>query len=118
MNLYDNLYELCSKQNLTPSGLCVELGISKTIVSKLKNDEHAQLSYKTAKKMADRLGVPVDLVLHGANENIPADYGEDDIELLDRINARPELKILMHNGAKATPEQIAQINALLESFIK
>lgn len=65
VNLYDNLNALCKRKGMTPSGLCVELGISKTIVSKLKNNPEAQLSYKTAEKMAAYLGVPTEEVLHG-----------------------------------------------------
>lgn len=67
-NLYDNLKELCAERGLTPSGLCVKVGISKTIVSRLKLDPDANLTAATARKFADYLGVSVDRVMHGTQE--------------------------------------------------
>lgn len=116
--LYNNIVRLCEKKGVSPSGMCVELGVSKNIISRLKNREDAQLSYSSAKKFAEYFGVDVDEILRGNNENIPADFGVDDMELLDRIHARPELKILMHNGDKAPKELVDKINALFDELQK
>ena len=68
-NVYENLAKLCKARGLTPSGLCVKCGLSKTIVARLKANPEANISAATAKVFADYLGVPVDLIQHGLTEN-------------------------------------------------
>lgn len=67
--LYNNIVRLCEKRGVSPSGMCVDLGLSKNVISRLKNNEEAQLSYATAKKIADYFKVDVDTILRGVNEN-------------------------------------------------
>lgn len=68
-NLYDNIRILCKERGISPSKMCVDCGLSKTIVSRLKSDENKQITIETAKVFADYLGVSVDRVLHGVDES-------------------------------------------------
>lgn len=130
MNLYDNIKRLCDKAGITPSGLCVELGISKTIVSRLRNNPEALLSYATASKIADYFSVAPEMILEGEKENAKTDSLDDEImdkvhrineneetrEMLDALMHRSDLRALLHMGKDATPEQIEGLVEMLRRF--
>lgn len=114
MTLYDNLQELCKIHGLTPSGLCVELGLSKTIVSRLKNDPSAQISYATAEKMAKRLGVSTETIQHGLNKKDPdtmtdAEAREELTRYLIMLRDRPDLLELLDAAQGLDPEDVKDV---------
>lgn len=68
-SLYENISLLCKERGVSPSKMCVDCGLSKTIMSQLKHDPKKQLHTETAAKIANYLGVSVDRVLHGVDES-------------------------------------------------
>ena len=76
-NLYENIYALCSEQNITPGGLCGELGFRRSVLSDLKSGRKKSLDTTTLVKIADYFGVSVDYLLNGAEtEKAPTQGGE------------------------------------------
>ncbi len=64
-NLYENIQSLCEEKGLTVSAMCNQAGISKSVMSNLRNGRTEFLNVKTAVKIAFALGVSVDDVMHG-----------------------------------------------------
>ena len=51
--------------------MCVDLGISKSMMTKLRDNPSRQITSETAKKIADYFGVSVERVLTGEKETAP-----------------------------------------------
>lgn len=64
-NLYKNIAELCSDRGISVSAMCDKVGISKSIMSNLKNKRSDSITLKTAEKIAAFLDVSTDRILHG-----------------------------------------------------
>lgn len=83
--LYENIRNLCSEGNIKPGRMCVDLGLSKSLMTDLKAGRKKTIRADTAQKIADYFGVTVDRVL-GAEKEAPATEGEGikytDFELL------------------------------------
>lgn len=93
--IYNNIKSLCDERGIKPGRMCVELGMSKSILTGLKNGTKKNIQTDTAQKIADYFGVTVDRVL-GA-EKAPATEGEGikyaDFELLQAYHdADPRTK--------------------------
>ena len=56
--------------------MCVDIGISKGIISRLKVEPNKTINAETAKKIADYFGVSVERVLTGEKENAPGPQAE------------------------------------------
>lgn len=82
--LYENIRNLCSEGNIKPGRMCVDLGLSKSLMTDLKSGRKKTIRADTAQKIADYFGVTVDRVL--GTEKAPATEGEGvkytDFELL------------------------------------
>ena len=104
-NVYNNLEALCKAKGLTTSGLCVKCGVSKTIVARLRHNPTASLTFETAQKFADYLGVTTDEILHGKKEQ-PTD--DDELyEYLEMLRQRPGMRALLKVHKGSTDEEIA-----------
>lgn len=83
--LYENIRALCSEKNIKPGKMCVELGLSKSLMTDLKAGRKKTVRVDTARKIADYFGVTVDRVL-GAEKETAAPKGDSlnytDSELL------------------------------------
>ena len=66
--IYENIKELCDLKKIKPGKMCVDIGISKSILTGLKNGTKKNIQTDTAQKIADYFGVSVDCVL-GSAEN-------------------------------------------------
>lgn len=78
--LYENIRSLCNGQGIKPGKMCVDIGISKGIISRLKVEPNKTINAETAKKIADYFGVSVERVLTGEKENAPGPQAESDLE--------------------------------------
>lgn len=83
--IYNNIKSLCDERGVKPGRMCVELGMSKSILTGLKNGTKKNIQTDTAQKIADYFGVTVDRVL-GA-EKAPAPK-EDERPYIDMDTAR------------------------------
>ena len=87
--LYENIRSLCSEKNIKPGGMCVDLGLSKSLMTDLKAGRKKTIRVDTAQKIADYFGVTVDRVLYGEQgaEKAPAPK-EDERPYVDMDTAR------------------------------
>lgn len=111
-DLYENIKMLCEERGITVSKMCVDIGVSKSLMSNLKNHRASSISRKSAMKIADYLGVSIDRVLRGIDNEMSVDE-DDAAEYLQAVHDRPQLKVLFKRGKNATPEKLDAILALL-----
>ena len=79
-NLYENIYALCKERNITPGGLCGELGFRRSVLSDLKNGRKKSLDTTTLVKIAEYFNVSVDYLLTGdENKKAPTPEGERNV---------------------------------------
>lgn len=79
--IYNNIKSLCDERRVKPGRMCVELGMSKSILTGLKNGTKKNIQTDTAQKIADYFGVTVDRVLGAEKETaVPKDVGLSPME--------------------------------------
>lgn len=79
--IYNNIKSLCDEREVKPGRMCVELGMSKSILTGLKNGTKKNIQTDTAQKIADYFGVTVDRVLGAEKETaVPKDVGLSPME--------------------------------------
>ncbi len=69
--LYENIISLCNEANIKGGKMCVDLGISKSFMTKLKDGTKKKINSDTAQKIADYFGVSVDRVLSDEQKEKP-----------------------------------------------
>lgn len=74
--LYENITSLCTEKGIKGGKMCIDLGISKSLMTKLRDNPARQITSETAKKIADYFGVSVERVLTGVKENAPGPQAE------------------------------------------
>ena len=78
--ILNNIVELgdaCTPK-VTPSKMCNDLGLSRSLVTKLKDNPDRTITGSTAQKIADYFGVSVDRVLgNGQKEKSPVPEGTE-----------------------------------------
>ena len=88
--IYNNIKSLCDERGVKPGRMCVELGMSKSILTGLKNGTKKNIQTDTAQKIADYFGVTVDRVLGAEKEAAaPKDDGLSPMEfqLMEYVRA-------------------------------
>ena len=94
--VYNNILALCNSRvpRTTFSKMCVDLGISKSLGTKLKEDPDRSINGETAKKIADYFGVSIDLVLGKEQKEKPTSQGGEldysDAQILAAIQKADE----------------------------
>lgn len=70
--IYTSIKSLCDAHSppISFSKMCVDLGLSKSLGTKLKDNPDKEINSETAQKIADYFGVSVDRVL-GTEQNKP-----------------------------------------------
>lgn len=110
--LYENIITLCKSKGITGSKMCSDLGISRSILTGLKNGTKKSVSSETLQRFADYLGVTTDYLLGketAENKKSPAPEGAElsDIkreawELIQKMDDATLVKFIA--GAKAMLE--------------
>lgn len=99
-NLYENIKGLCALHGTTPSRLCEEVGISKSVLSNLKNGRAHTLSVTTCEKIAAYLDEPLDRIMHG-------DAADDTERLfLEQLRSSHATRALLHSLRDMSEEEI------------
>lgn len=70
--LYERIIALCKSKGVSGSRMCLDLGLSKSTLSDMKNGRTKGISVPTAQKIAGYFGITVD-ELYGTEEKIQAD---------------------------------------------
>lgn len=99
-DLYENIKSICDEHGISVTKLCIEVGLSRSVVSNLKNGRCKTLSAQTLERIANYLGEPLDRVMHGK---------EDTLQTL-----KDEEKALLHSYRTMTAEQ----KRMMDVFIK
>ena len=73
--LYERINALCKEKGVSGSRMCLDLGLSKSTMSDLKNGRIKGISIPTAQKIAGYFGITVD-ELHGeeTKKEQPTEY--------------------------------------------
>lgn len=87
--------------------MCVDLGISKSLMTKLRDNPARQITSETAKKIADYFGVSAERVLTGEKESAPDPQAES-------VNE----KLLIELFRQLSPERQQEELAYLEQTAK
>ena len=97
--LYENINALCKSKGVSGSRMCLDLGLSKSTMSDLKNGRIKGVSIPTAQKIAGYFGISVD-ELYGdeiKKEQPTAQYdglSDELVELIGVLKELPQDKIL------------------------
>lgn len=105
-DLYENIRSLCKERGTNVSAMCLAVGVSKSIMSDLKNGRKKTLSSSTLEKFANFLGVSVDTLLgKGVTQE-------------GKAVADDEIKFALFGGDKEiTDEMFQEVKASVE-FVK
>ena len=93
--LYERIQELCKSKGVSGSRMCLDLGLSKSTMSDLKNGRIKGISIPTAQKIAGYFGITVD-ELYGEEDKKEKPTVQDDglseakRKLIDKIKKLPE----------------------------
>ena len=117
--LYENLISLCAERGIKGSKMCVDLGLSKSLMSGLKSGRKKTIQIDTAQKIADYFGVSVDRVLGVETKEKPAAQKDDELDAyLERLRTRPECRMLFKLADNATKEDVEKAVAIIEALRK
>lgn len=86
--LYERIQHLCKSKGVSGSRMCLDLGMSKSTLSDMKNGRTKGLSMPNAQKIAGYFGITVD-ELYGAEEKIqkdPVGTAQIHIEMIEDID--------------------------------
>ena len=122
--LYESILSLCGERGIRGGKMCVDLGLSKSLMTDLKSGRKKGITAETAQKIAEYFGVSVDRVLSGPDtETAPSKNGEgkrrapsaETLKLLELLESRDDIRYLAAASEKATPEHV---KATAEMFDK
>lgn len=86
--LYENILSLCKERGIKGGKMCVDLGLSKSLMSDLKSGRKKGITSETAQKIADYFDVSVDRVINGPKETkSPALTEKDERDIERRLAA-------------------------------
>lgn len=69
--LYERLNALCQERGIKGGRMCVDLGISKSLMTDLKMGRKKTIQIETAQKIAEYFGVPVGQLLGSEEKEKP-----------------------------------------------
>ena len=94
-DMYARIVELCKDAGISPSRMCLDLELSKSLITELKAGRSKRLSLDTTQKIADKFSVPISFLTgvppfehwERINENRAEffHYVDFDPELLDMV---------------------------------
>ena len=114
MAFYENYVKLCAETNKTPSGVAVELGIPKSLVSRWKNG--GGVSDVTAQKIATYFNVTLSELLGEKPQKIAlfedvGGFASLDTKKDPAQSAEPKTNEFINLYASLNPEQQAKVEA-------
>ena len=117
--LYESILSLCTEAGIKGGKMCVDLGLSKSLMTDLKAGRKNGISASTAQKIADYFGVSVDRVLGMEKKEKPAAQKGDELDAyLERLRTRPECRMLFKLADNATKEDVEKAVAIIEALRK
>lgn len=97
--LYERINALCKAKGVSGSRMCLDLGLSKSTMSDLKNGRIKGISIPTAQKIAGYFGITVD-ELYGEDKKEKPTVKDDGLSenkraLIEQIKTLPEDRVLL-----------------------
>lgn len=95
--LYERIIDLCKERGVSGSRMCLDLGLSKSTLSDMKNGRTKGVSTNTAQKIASYFGVSVGYLLGEEEKEEKPTVNDDELsenmkKLMDFAKAVPEDK--------------------------
>ena len=121
---YDKFIQLCNAKNISPSRAAIEAGISKSLVSKWKNNHAKTPSADVARKFADYFGVTMaELLGEEQKEKAPILTAKDERDIARELENTLNLlgsadNPLMFDGEPLDDETRELLRASLENQIR
>lgn len=111
-DLYDTIKKLCDQKGVSPSRMCIDIGIQPSVAGDLKAGRKKGMSAKTALKVAEYFGVSVSYLLGNekGDEKTPTIVLSDsERELLELYRAtNPNLQnLVLQTLRSSAPSQQA-----------
>lgn len=103
---YDRISALCQKKGITVSKLALELGISKSTFSWIKNYPDRKISTSTAEKIADYFDISVDYLISGGKIEKASAVTEEDLKVA-LFNGDTDVTDEMWQEVKSFAEMVA-----------
>lgn len=117
--LYERITELCKQKGVSPSRMCLDLGLSKSTMSDMKAGRTKGISTATAQKMAAYLEVSVGYLLGEEEKEKPLINGDEELtEYVEMLKTRPECRMLFQLSKNATKEDVEATVRIIEALRK
>ena len=115
-SLYENIVWTCKERGVTPSKMCSDIGISRSLVYDLGKGRKKSLNADTLGKIANYLNVSPAMLMgmDYYNEETGNEGGLD--EYRQMLVDRPEMKMLFDTAKGATKEQVEAIVNMLDAM--
>lgn len=113
---YDRFLELCTRYNVKPGRACLEMGVSRSLASKWKNEKTERPSVEVLEKMSSYFGLPIDRIL--SDEETPETGDPELSEILEKMKNRPEMRMLFKLSADASADDVKQAIKIIEALRK
>lgn len=110
--LYENIKKFCDEKGVTPSRVCVELGISKNVISSLKKGRTSSVSAANLRAFADYFGVSIDELL-GAKKDLL--YSFNDIQTGVTIEIKGYDGTISEQEKKVIEAYVEALNKMVEN---
>lgn len=111
---YDMFDKLCKDKGVSPSGACVDMGLSRSLGAKWKS-KGENPSYEVLQKIAEYFGVTTDYLV---GKEKPATDDDELNSYLDELRTRPEMRMLFKLSKGATKEDVEQAVKIIEALRK
>lgn len=105
------------KQKKKTTELCKAAGIANSTFSTWKK-ENREPQLKYIPSIAKFLGVSIDYLLTGKNDNVGYYFDPEVAEMAQEMATRPELKVLFSASRKVSKESLEAINNMIEQMRK
>ena len=96
---YDNYVKICQQHGVSPSKAAADAGLSKSTVTKWKNNPDSEPTGTAIKRLSDYFNVPISELLGEEQKEKPTvvdDGLSDDLrELIQTVKGLPEEKVQM-----------------------
>lgn len=117
--LYDRLDALCKERGIKGGRMCTDLGLSKSLMTDLKNGRKKTVSAITAQKIASYFGVTVGYLLGEEEKEKPLINGDEELtEYVEMLKNRPECRMLFQLSKNATKEDVEAAVRIIEALRK
>ena len=82
--LYNRIQELCKSKGIKGGKMCVDLGLSKSLMTKLKSDASKTINADTAQKIASYFNVSVGYLLgESPTTEVSSSFSAEELALIE-----------------------------------